>query len=244
MNKGFHFDEIKHRYYYDGVEMTGCTTVLGVLNKPALIAWSSKMAVEWIRENAKKDTYEVEEEGDYTQREGYFVTEKELEDAKVAYAKFRDKRAGEGTDTHAKIENYIKACISLNNGIPMAHEGLDSFCKWAIENVSKFLGSEQKFYSKSLFVAGTADFTFERKDGKRYLGDIKTYKKIWDNIPFAQCAGYSIMAEEMGEEPYYGYCIVNLPPKGELECMWNFDVEGDKKAFINCVNLYRFIKKL
>ncbi len=228
---GFEYVEKGHSYYLDGKKMTGVTTVLGIISKPQLIGWAARMATEYVANNKER----LEEE-----------FEQVLEEAKNAHVKVRDGRAEEGTDTHSCIEDYINLCIQTNEGKPYEVSGkkeTEQFSKWAIENVGKFLGSEQKFYSEKLFVAGTADFTFERKDGKRFLGDVKTYKKIWDNIPFAQCAAYSMMAEEMGQEPYYGYCIVNLPPQGELECLWNLDVEADKQAFLSALNLYRFIKK-
>jgi hypothetical protein len=51
MKEGFVFDEKKHLYFYDGKPMTGCTTILGVLAKPALIPWAAKMAVEYIAQH-------------------------------------------------------------------------------------------------------------------------------------------------------------------------------------------------
>ena len=45
--KEFRFDEKKHRYYLDGKSMTGCTTVLGVIAKPALIQWAADHAAAY-----------------------------------------------------------------------------------------------------------------------------------------------------------------------------------------------------
>lgn len=258
---GFYFDGEgnKHDYYLDGKRMTGVTTILGVLAKPALIPWAARMAVEYIKENAEvfdHDTYPL-----------YQVKPNTLEEAKTVYAKKRDEGATKGTSTHSEVERYIRFCIQENGGTPVLESphfvqcGLSDFIKWAIKENIKFLASEKQMYSKELFVAGTADFIFE-KDGKTYIGDIKTYKKIWDRTPFYQCAGYALMWEEMhGTEhkcvptisgqlctdfpksQIHGYCIFNLPkerPYDEAQdVLWSFDVEGDTKAFLACVEIYR-----
>ena len=51
---GFYFDEEKHRYYLDGKQMTGVTTILGVLAKPALIQWAANMAIDSVRGQVAK----------------------------------------------------------------------------------------------------------------------------------------------------------------------------------------------
>jgi hypothetical protein len=230
MSEGFHFRESDHAYFLDGKKMTGCTTILNVISKPLLIPWASRMAVEYAGKHIKA---------------GKKYTEEELaqifEDAKKAHAQKRDKAADEGTATHAIVEEYIKDCIEKHDGKPINDYDSDDpilqFKSWAVENGIRFLESEKKYYSRELFVAGTADFTFE-KDGKRYIGDIKCKDKIWSREPFFQCAGYSIMAEEMGEPKYSGYVVVRLKG-GEIEPLWSFDTEGDKKAFLAAVTIYR-----
>lgn len=232
--KGFTFDEKTHTYRYDGKRMTGVTTILNVLAKPALIPWAARMAVE----------YAIEHSTEYA--DGIYRVSKEvMEEAKNAHAKKRDARAEEGSDLHALAEDYIKECIEKNGGKPVEtpHSGLKSFAAWALKENIVFLSSEEKFYSVSLFVAGTADFTFT-KDGKHYVGDIKNKAKIWSREPFYQCAAYSILAEEMWAAgnseaaPFSGYCVIRLWAD-ELEALWSYDVEGDRKAFLACLELYR-----
>lgn len=237
---GFAFDDAKHAYYFDGKKMTGCTTILGVLAKPQLIPWAARMACDYIKENSHKVTFE----GDLLH---YEVTPEQLDEAQVAHAKKKEEGATKGTDTHALVEEYVKECIAMggNNGYAMpgvADPAIAGFAEWAMRENIRFIASEAKFYSKSLFVAGTADLIFE-KDGKKFLGDIKTYKKIWDRTPFYQCAGYALMAEEMGEPKFDGYCIINLPKERSFneteDIKWSFDIEGDTQAFLACVTLYR-----
>lgn len=239
----FTFEPEKHVYKYDGKKMTGCTTILGVLAKPQLIPWAARMATEYLT------TVGTPVRGiDGETIVGYEVSKEMLEEAQVAHAKKRDDGATKGTDTHAQVEDFVKECIADNNGYPIVERTLTAsailtqFIHWAHDNEIRFIASEAQFYSKSLWVAGTADLIFE-KDGKRYLGDIKTYKKIWDRTPFYQCAGYALMAQEMGEPAFDGYCIINLPKernfKESEDIKWSFDIKGDTDAFLACVTLYR-----
>ena len=227
---GFYFEPSNHKYFYDGKPMTGVTTILGVLAKPALIGWAARMASEYIGQIWKGGVL-------YTKVEVAQV----LESAKVAHAKKRDDAAEKGTDLHAIVEDYVHHCISVWEGQPVDVEGtevISKFIKWAQEHKVKFLASEAKLYSKTLWVAGTCDLAFE-KDGKKYIGDIKTYAKIWDRTPFYQCAGYSLMYEELGGGKIDGYCVLRLSKDGTFEDMWSFDIEGDTRAFKACCEIYR-----
>ena len=225
----FEFDEKSHVYKLNGKRMTGVTTVLGVINKPALVGWAARMAVDHI---------------EAVWRGGVLFSKIGVAEicaaARVAHTKKKEAGGTKGTDLHAMVEEYVKDCIAQYQGraiVPL-HQEIQKFAAWAHDNKIKFLASEKMFYSKSLFVAGTADLLFE-KDGKRYVGDIKTFKKIWDRTPMFQCAGYALLAEEMGEPRFDGYCILRLSEDGSFEEKWSYDVEGDTKAFLACVELYR-----
>lgn len=267
MTTNFTFDPKEHVYTLDGKPMTGMTTILGVLGKPALVPWAARMAVE-----------HIEAELLYTINSGFSIAEiteerwdQIFKEAKVAHAKKKTDAASKGTDTHAQVEDYINDCIENYDGKPYIRtkpnteardkDPLTHFVKWAMREKVKFLASEMQVYSRSLWVAGTMDFLFE-KDGKRYIGDLKTYKKLWDRVPMFQCAGYAYLYEEMegdrlreltntdilSEEEMdsftiAGYVVFNLPkerPHDPLEDVkWSFDTEGDTKAFLACVELYR-----
>lgn len=245
--RDFVFDEKAHAYFLDGKPMIGCTTALGVIAKPALVPWAAKMAVGYIEEEVRKiaeknDSIEwVKEFGDQWARI--------LKEAKGAHARKRDKAADDGTELHAAVEEWVGRCIEENKGEPVGGKidlRIRKFIEWAVKEKIRFLASEKRLYSEQLWVAGTCDLMFE-KDGKRYLGDIKTYKKIWDRVPVIQCAGYALMAEEMGEEKFDGYCIVCLPKErafNEVEdVLWSWDTEGDREAFVSAVKLYKYLQQ-
>src|SRR3990167_6887892 len=120
----FRFDPVKHRYYLGEKQMTGVTTILGVLAKPQLLPWASKEACEYIRQNLKS----MDE------------LESVLEKAKNAYAKKRDKAADIGTLAHSWIEDYIgEKNTTRNEEIAII---TDNFLRWVEEAKPKFLASE------------------------------------------------------------------------------------------------------
>lgn len=244
LTTGFHFDEAEHAYFLDGKPLHGITSVLGVISKPALIQWAANMAVDFIQASYPYALLE-----DETLDQEVFANQ--LKEARVAHRKKKEDAAEKGTDLHAIVEEYIQTCIAENEGRPLsvvsAESPIHKFVAWAQENKIRFLASEQRLYSKVHWVAGTCDIVFE-KEGKTYVGDVKTYKKIWDRTPFFQCAAYGMMWEEMkhfvpgGDPVVAGYCVLRLGKDGTFEDKWSFDVEGDRAAFLNALGLYKALK--
>jgi hypothetical protein len=257
---GFYFDSKEHAYFLDGKPLHGITTVLGVIAKPALVAWAANQAVEYIKENCPLDTTGLEVGLRH-------VTDAQLGNARIAHRKKKEDAAEKGTDLHALVESYVQWCIDTNQGKAKQYftPGIELFVNWAIDNNIRFLASEQRLYSKEHWVAGTCDLVFE-KDGKTYIGDVKTYKKIWDRTPFFQCAAYGMMWEEMNKDSITrtvkdifegdgtkdveitespeidGYCVLRLSKDGTFEAKWSFDIDGDRTAFLNALGLYKALK--
>lgn len=244
---GFRYEDKGHSYYMDGKKMSGVTTILNsVLAKPALIGWAAKMTAEWIRENIKLVAGKKQIAGQkrtQMHESHYEVYESDLEEAVKAHSKKKEAGGKTGTDLHAMVEAYIKLMLLDKGGVAHGFDAADpmvqKFIDWAVENNVKFLASEQSVYHRDLWYAGTFDFSFE-KDGKRYIGDLKTHKKLWDRTPFFQTAAYMMASEAMGEKPYDGSCIVNINKEtNELTDHWTYDHENDKKAFEAALVLYR-----
>jgi len=240
--KGFEYVDSGHAYYLDGKKMSGVTTVLGVLAKPALIGWAARMAVEYIKESTKV-------EDGFTESFEEAEWESILDLAKNAHAQKRDKAADRGTDVHALVEEYVKECIEEHSGYPRvgfpdkSDKMFYAFVEWAQDNNIKFIASEKKIFSKKLFCAGTVDLVFE-KDGRKYVGDVKTMKKLWDRTPFFQCAGYMLMLEEMGEK-FDGSCIINISKEtNKLTAYYTENHDRDKECFLAALKLYRNLKDI
>lgn len=230
----FTFDEKTHKYYLDGKAMTGVTTVLGIIAKPALINWAANMAVDYI----------ANWEGE--------LTDEVLEEARKAHITKRDTAASLGTDVHAECEKYINLMMEDQDGV--AHLISDetqnaqvrAFIQWAVDNKIKFTASEKMVYSVPHFLAGTMDFACEI-DGIKYVGDIKTTSGIYDRTPFAQTAAYQMMwAEREGKTPQEiadRRIIVNLKKVGTfnpdkdvyISEYWEDDIE----LFMSALTMYR-----
>ena len=89
------FNAKQHAYKLDGKPLTGVTTILSVIAKPALINWSANMAVSYIKANLSKGI----KTGDW---------DKIFAEAKIAHTKKKEKAGDVGTMAHEWIENYIK----------------------------------------------------------------------------------------------------------------------------------------
>ena len=229
----------RHIYKLDGKRMTGVTTILGVIAKPMLIPWASKMAVEYIAENFTerllKHPLPSKEEMD-----------KFFEEAKNAHKNTKEKAGEKGTDVHKIVEKRIIWAIENNDGFIKEHTNLEEkqvehFVDWALKHKVKFLSTEQQLYSKELFVAGTCDFICEI-DGEKFVGDLKTSGAIYAEYLY-QVGAYRMMLEEMGEKDFSGAIIVRLGKDGKFDedkdVAISYHYEDEKKAFLSALNLYR-----
>lgn len=238
----FEFDPIKHRYKLNGVDLTGTTTVLKVIDKPALIQWAANMAVSYIENEmatiAKGPSLTL------IQR----ISEnwpRILTEAKVAHRKKKEDAGAKGTDIHAIVEGLIKESMKTSGYIDYKGDipQVLHFVNWALENKVKFLASEERIYSKEWFVGGTCDFLCEI-DGALWLGDIKTSSGIYPEH-FFQTAAYQKMYEEMGLHlNFAGNVILLLRKDGTFEEKRSVSNADNLLAFQSALNLYRVIEKI
>lgn len=252
---GFHFNEEAHLYVLDGKPLTGVTTILGIIAKPALIQWSADEAVKhlgWFNEKytdkeaALKLLADKWKEIQGLEAEAFYAL---LCEARTQHAKRKTAAGAIGTDVHAWIEQQVKNAIANNNGklenasIPEDIQKIAvGFVTWAQTNNITFLESEKRLYSREHWYAGTCDLLF-LKDGKKYVGDIKTSSGIYGREFFFQMAGYQIALEEQGEKDIFGSTIIRCGKDGSFEVKDSFDLESDKAGFLAALALYREINK-
>lgn len=241
----FTFDDASHTYQLNGKKLTGTTTILGVLAKPALIPWAAKMAVEKMGAEIARcfDT-----DGKFVDAEFRLV----LEEAKSAHTKKKDDAAAHGTDAHAIVEAWVKYCIKDQGGKPHAVDtvidekgityqiaAIQKVVEWSLANVDHFLFSERMMYDATLWYAGTADFAYVGKDGKRYLGDFKTSSGIYGIDYWLQVAAYRHLAELAGDAPYDAMTIVRLGKDGKFEVQITREFGVFWSSFVSCLQIYR-----
>ena len=231
----YEFDEKKHVHKLNGQNLTGVTTVLGVIAKPMLIQWSANEAV-------KSVTQKWMPEIAYSKAEIQEI----LDEARIAHRKKKEDAGALGTDVHADIELLIIEALQGTTGQIEGYRGenvqVAHFVKWAMDNKVKFLGSEDHLYSKEWWVGGICDFLCEI-DGELWCGDIKT-GGVYSEA-FFQTAAYQMMYEEMGlHQNFKGQIILGLLKDGSFIEKRSVSNEENKEAFLAALKLYRIKQKV
>lgn len=197
-------------YTIDGAEYPSVTTILDVLDKPALMWWAANLerqACETAlldvlgQEGAKDPLWVLGEMG------------KRLQGAK-AFIREKDKAASTGTAAHAWIEWRTRQLLGEKVGdepeIPEpAQWAVESWKDWAKEVDFQPIAAERVIYCSSCCgYAGTFDWIARVRDVVT-LGDIKTSKAIYPEA-FLQNIAYRHAAERLGLTTEQGL-IVRLP---------------------------------
>jgi len=229
------FNAFKHVYTVDKEKITSVTTVLNVINKPALVAWAARMATEHVIENIIP---------------GHSYDEVELntifEGAKKAHWQKKTTAGDIGTLVHNWIENYING---ENPGMPvneMLNDAVSKFLDWVKENDVKFLKAEEPVFSRKYRYAGIIDFICTI-NGKLYIGDIKTSKGIYPEYLLQTAAYRYARSEEYPTEEYVGQVIVRCGKDGSFETAVVEDEELYKEmviAFLSAQRLQGTLNKL
>lgn len=245
------FNSEEHIHTLDEKPLCGTSTVCGIVAKP-LTWWSAGKAVEifgWL--NPKKFSASECLEKAKSAFETIKLLDIEnyqalLKKAYYAHSEAKDVAAEDGTSLHQEIEDYIK---SLINGEDMAVSSkVVPFKEWADKNVVRFLYSEAHCYSEKFWLGGISDFAYEDKDGKIWIGDIKSSKEAYFS-QFLQLALYDIQISENGVftnegekilEPLdiYGYAIFPFG-NGFTEPSLRIANDTWESAAIGAVNLYK-----
>lgn len=227
----FKFDKARHVYTWDGKPLTGVTTILSVIAKPALIQWAANETIKHISEALDREM-----------NDGIEIDwPKLLEDARYAHRKKKEAAADAGTLFHAWAERWIKSKCKLKTlpKDPAAQKMAENFINWARANKVKFLASEKQVYSRNFWYAGTFDFLAEI-NGELMVGDIKTSTGIYGREYFAQMAGYQLALEEMeGYQDIKGRIVVRCGKDGSFETKVSYDYPTDRKIFLAALDLYR-----
>lgn len=261
--EGYRYDKEEHVHLLDGRPLIGTSSMSSVLSKPGLTYWAAGLALEpfgWTNKgNAKKGwtpkflriASALVERGRIA-----LLSDEEylnlLDEAYAAHTKTLKKSATAGTDMHAVMERYVKACIETNGGAPIhgvtEDPKLKLFVEWSMKNVKRFLWSEINCYSRELWLGGISDCGYQDMEGKTVILDFKSSKEVYLS-QFWQCIGYAIQIEENGGfsengdkiiEPIKIDYVAVLPFGMETpEVQFNYDMAGGKDAIKAMLLLYR-----
>ena len=229
------FDSDTHTYTVGEDIIYGVTSIVGVLNKPALMYWAVNKAVEYMDNNLKV---------------GVVVDEINkvnlLKEAKSAHRIHKETAGNIGTLTHDWLESYIKAGINKlpRPELPVNKElrtGVETVLEWVKKFKVKFISSERKVYSKKHKYAGTLDAE-ATINGQLAVIDFKTSSGIYPEY-FLQTSAYvKALEEETGNK--YKYTVIVKIPKNGGEFMYSKNEKIDLyfKSFLGCLENYKRIR--
>lgn len=168
----------RRQYRVDGKRVPGVTTILGVLDKPALLGWAARIAadaaVEAVANGMPPDA--AKEAG-----------------RKAVFAR-RDKAADLGTRAHALVEaHFAGESITVDLGNPDDAK-VYACAKRAIDHIEKTCTRvvlSETAYTSPMGFGGTLDLVVER-DGKLLIADLKTGKGVHDEV-VPQLAAYRFL---------------------------------------------------
>ena len=238
------FDEARHKHYINGKEVTGTTSIVGVIDKPALIPWALNQAFD----KFKKFKFDPQK----------------IDEAKKAPNEKKMEAAHFGTIVHALCEHFNKTGDLVSATDPILPQEIleltkeftpkelekgeklvKQFTEWFQKNNAKVLYVEQNVFSETHFIGGIFDLVIEM-GGKTYLLDFKTSSGVYPS-QFIQMGGYDLQLEEMMERGYIedfavdGYIVIHLPRKGKMTPHIKEDTGLYKRAFRACLYIYRLI---
>ena len=201
------FDEGKHAYVWaeKGLPVAGVTSILSVLNKPALVQWSANCAVEYIRNGYMQ----AMESGDGLLETSAFLAL--CQEAKTAHRKISKAATDVGSVVHGFAESVLVDRRAAMPTDPNAAKGAEAFLTWFNAHKIDPIHVERMVLSQLWYYAGTVDF-YGWIDGELCVLDFKTSSGLYLEMPL-QLAAYAIaITEETGERIDTGW-IVRLDKK-------------------------------
>jgi hypothetical protein len=183
------------------------TTILKILNKPALIQWGVNLALSKIRALWMEAPA------------GEWDWDAAIKEAKSEHRTVLDEAADLGSQMHKLIQDFL-AGRYVPYGEPLdipssLEKAWSAWLSWLSTHNVKQICLEQEVYHKSGF-AGTLDF-YGLIDGKRYVVDFKSSGAIWPEMAM-QVAAYAHAWRQMTGDRIDGCAILRLDKKtGEPE---------------------------
>ena len=163
----------------DDLRMWSVTTIIGVLDKPALLYWAAGLTAD-----AAVDQLPFVQQ--MLENRGRDETWKWLRDARFRRPKDRLSDAEFGTQFHALAEEYTLTGVKptptrevFKKDLDLAVACLDQFDRWLHEHQPEYLATEVTVYNATYGYAGTCD-CFLSIDGVPLIGDYKSSKKSKD----------------------------------------------------------------
>jgi hypothetical protein len=161
------------RFYVEpttGEKVPGVTSILNMLPKPFLQAWSAKMVAEFAVDNF----------GAYSALVMNGQRQAAIDLLKAAPRRYTKERADIGTEVHDLYEKLSRG-EDLGRYHPDFQPYVDSWNEWADAFQPEFLFNEETVWSDAHRYAGSFDF-MAKIEGETVVGDFKTTKSTYPEV--------------------------------------------------------------
>lgn len=174
----------------DDLRLWSVTTVIGALDKPALVYWSAEQTALAAVAAVKSLPQRIEEDGETE-------TVKWLTGARFRRPRGQRSATELGTAVHEACEEYALTGVRPNVDAEVA-PFLDQFDRWLDRFQPSYQATEVCVYHPTYGYAGTAD-AFLTIDGTRFLADYKTSRNTLDGkgnlrTPYPEQVGLQLAA--------------------------------------------------
>ena len=210
-------------YKIDGTRVPSVTTILSVLNKPALVPWANKLGLQGI------DSSKYVDEKAAIGSLAHEMIQVYLGDLMT------------GIVPNIQFQNDMFPDYTPNQ-VCQALKSFQKFYGWIIENDIDPILSEQGFVSEDYQFGGTIDLLC-KLSGKLTLVDFKTCKAIYSEH-FIQLAAYEQLLSEAGH--IVDECRILRIGRDEDEGFEEFvrtDLSTQFTIFYHCAEIYRLKKE-
>lgn len=222
------FDAEAHAYVWGGHPVPGVTSILKVIDKPALMPWAIGVTRDYWLEAVKA---------------GRTDFEKIHKESWSASKKISKTAADIGKNVHAYAECFFKKTELPKLETDEAKRGVEAFHSWLQAHKVEVVASERMVFSKEHYYAGTCDFV-AKVDGVLAVGDIKTSKGFYDEYRLQTAAYQHAIQEEKGMKFDVRWIVRFDKATGEFEAkpFYNFDI--DFKGFLAALTLHKTLQEI
>ena len=221
-------------YLVDDVSYKRVSTILGVINKPALVPWAKKITLEKVEEILRNPEVETglktlfaEPVSSAAAPEYNAWVDRLLVTVKSAADQKRDEAASRGTAIHQEITALLSEGV-LHPGveIPISDEANQALQFLTDLNI-RVEATEMPLWDNALRIAGTCDAVGWDRGGRRIIWDWKTGSGPWWEMAL-QLGAYAGMLEGLTGVPVADAYIVKLKPETyEVHRVLNLDDAWD-----------------
>lgn len=221
-------NEAAHAYTWGGDFVPGVTSILRVLDKPALMPWAIGVTRDFWLEAVTAGRTDFAK----IHKESWTASKKITKDA-----------ANIGKNVHAYAECHLKGLPPPDLMTDQAKRGVEAFHKWLEAHKVVIKSSERLVFSKEHYFAGTCDFVAEI-DGVLSVGDFKTSSGIYPEMRM-QTAAYQHALQEEKDMKFDVRWIVRFDKKtGEFEAKPYYDFDLDFAGFKAALALHRTLQSM